>query len=541
MRKIETKNYLVIGCVHQGASKAVLDVLSTFASNLEAEVVHLGSLATEDEIKMYNRRLNKIRTWERQQEQANKRIDALQEQAKSVLKDDSIINEKKATRLLTLMDAAEQSEKIATTNIAIINKEISQLRAAQDSRIAQLEEAFDSVHFVSNREQHLDGDDTYDSHLDIGRYLRLESCHPTGMRVTGDPLSEVALLPLRKHSLGDKRSVVVPHPTSRLRSYATPGINNSFSYITTGCLHGKNAIHRPIDRHNAVNGPAAVLISVDQETGEFHAVRVLVMRNRSTRALMACVDDMAFTSNSLDHVKNVYTMSNDVHAPYHSEQALAGLLAAQSLLPNITAHIVDGDGGDLRPVCPHIANNLLEREGLRLNESLDSVENYLIQTGSRCPVWFLLGNHEKWLDLFIQKNPQLQGTCDWETMAAKWKIKVIRDNKATPALTIADGTIRHGHQESVSAGAKLFEAYVCGHGHRRDEIGRAYMAPAACNEEALEYVDGAITSAMCGFTVLAVFGNRLFVTPHITLWSKDRPGYVRFSFRGQIYEVAYGS
>jgi len=391
------------------------------------------------------------------------------------------------------------------------------------------------VSFVVNAEQAIDVDAP--SHMVLGRYLRLDSVHPNGMKVSGDPLSEVALTMLRRHSLRDQHSVIVPHPTSRLVTHATPGVNNAFSYISTGCLFETQTANRPSERHKAVNMPGAVFVSLDQESGEYHASRVVFARDRHRKCLMCAIDDEVFTRNGVEAPAEKHTASFDPHAPYHCRRTQAAIWGFNGLSkPN--THILGGDVGDMRPVCPHITNNLLEREGMRLGEALDALRDYIYSLRLSQPVRWLRGNHEKWLDGFIEKNPMLQGLLDWDTLAAKWCVETINDNGPSPALRIGDGTIRHGHQEgSIVKGAKLFESYVCGHGHRRDEWGRAYMAPASANEEDLTYTDGAVGRSVNGFLQLSVQAGRLFVTPHVVLWRGKDASTVRFSYRGQIWET----
>jgi len=103
----------------------------------------------------------------------------------------------------------------------------------------------------------------------------------------------------------------------------------------------------------------------------------------------------------------------DMHHPKHDQRLWNNLLRfAEDFRP--TAWVFGGDNMDMEPVSHWIGNKRRKIEGLRLCEDYESfnrdvlarVDALLPEDAERI---FLLGNHEDWVEQYIDEHPEVEG------------------------------------------------------------------------------------------------------------------------------------
>jgi hypothetical protein len=507
MREItNVTNYLVISCVHLGTTRGLLNVLAQVQKYYNAKAVHLGKIATDDEMAMYARRMNKIKTWEKI--------------------DDELLTEHQQAQLKAM------------------KKELVKLETSQEKRVNLLQEIFGkNTEFVINKEQMLPITHDWikvDTEKVLCPYLRASSVPANGDKVSFSPITPRSFSYFRKR----ESSFVIPHPTPVHRSFNKEGLNQAYAMITTGSLRNIQEVNKTNDHHFVSNLPSAVLITIDNETGEFHPKRLhfeTLDVPGITTPLFIADDGLIFTSSGVVETKNEdrAAYSTDDHAPFENRGVLASLMAVIAMFEPET-YINGGDAGDFASVCRHTKNFPGLTEGLRLIDDLGSMRRLtMAQSSHPCIKTKVMidSNHPKWLSDFVNSNPCLIGMLDWPSLQKLyWPSWIFTNPLKNEIYKFGDLSIRHGHQEgSLSSAADIFVKYLRGHLHAHNEHLRAGSASAGCNL-GMHYLDGNVTAWSNSVTTITRFKGKTSFNVKIVLHNNEKKTS-RFSYRGLVYEV----
>lgn len=512
----ESNAFLVIAGIHLGHTPDILMVFAHVAYHYNADVVHLGQLTTQDEKKMYETRIHRVKTWEK----------------------------------LAKLDPDLAHKQTKKYNVD--SDEIDTLLNAQSDRINTLQQYFgNALTFVINDEQFIGkiadkNINIVKNHMTLSRHLNLESVSANGERVSHSPITERSFNYFRSKG----QSFIVPHPNPVLRSFHKPELNKAHNFYTTGCLKVPDDIRRPSEYYKATNLPSAILVLVDSENGEFHARRLhvdYVWDEISHKASPVVIEDgQVFTVNEIKDLesKDKAVHCTDDHAPYEHLGVLACVRALNTLHKPST-FINGGDAGDWGSVCPHNIGNPLSQEGKRLLDDERAVQRLLRAQVEGCKSIkrkvLLDANHEFWVTRNVRKNPALVGKADLESFhkgfIPEWEM-FIRKSGEPKIFTFGDLTIRHGDRDpGLEGGRRIFVKYLCGHWHSHNESGRAGTAGAGC-KTGPEYLENGITSWQNTVTSVSKYKEKTTFDVKSTLHDEHKK-VSRFAYRGQIIEVPF--
>lgn len=509
MKKRLTRPYVVIGTAHLGLSTPILKVISSFAKHFNAKVLHVGPLCTVEERKMYENRIQRVRTWE-QIDERNVQIEELYQRYK---------------------------------------KEAQKLLGLQKRRVNALQEAFGEVVFVANDEQMIPDSSipVIGSEHSLSKHLILTSIPANGDKITGDPITSKCMLAMREYD----SSVLMAHPIPSTRMYKKEGVNCAYQFATTGSLIPPERCKRVSDIWKQILKPSFLFVGIDEKSEEFHCQRVRVKFHRDEslhrQAPHIAFDGLVFKS---DLKKPIETQSSDkacyitdIHAPHHAENVL---LCFKELIKLHNPEVVldGGDTADFASVSRHTESLPGARENLRLTDDLQAMWNVLDGFKRASPsvktVKVLDSNHAEWLTLFVQKNPALKGLLDWETLAKgffkEFELVVRKGNVG--AIWFGDLAIRHGDQENSLMDAHLsYRNYVAGHFHSYQELGDAVRVGCAAKLDP-GYLRGNNTAWQWHITTFTKFKGVTDKHPRIVLSNKAN-NRSTFMYRGSIYEISY--
>jgi len=227
--------------------------------------------------------------------------------------------------------------------------------------------------------------------------------------------------------------------------------------------------------------------------------------------------------------------------PRISKALLAALKFCDDFKPDRT--ILGGDILDLPEISRFTERKKIQRERLRLNHTFDCVNQILdrVDKFTKKKVFYLKGNHEAWLDMWIEENPALQGLISLEKNLRlhERNYKVIPENKV---LKIGHARFIHGwfynvhhSKKTVNAmGDNVFyghthdvQSYTKAHYQQKPIIGRSIGS--LCDLDPI-WRKGRPNRWVNGFGVSYFFpnGNFTFYNPIII------DG--RFIWNGKIYD-----
>lgn len=547
MKVRDSKNYLVIGGIHYGYDAGVILALQTFAKQMDCEIIHTGALATKEEIAMYNRRLNKLHTWECQVEQkiesTSLKIESLRKSVKTKKDKKKILPKIKKLKEELQEWKLERKDKT-------YEGEVAQLENMQQDRVDALVDMADIVHFVCNDKLSLpvdlklpSGSEYFDRNFQICKHLYITSTPANGDKVSHNPITGRTFKMLRK--IG--HSHIVPHPIPHTKVFPREGLNQAFNFLTTGGLKLDEYPDRISESFKSQAGAGGIFVAVDTENGEFHAQRLRVQKFEDNNSEMCYIlyDGLAFTEMGevfeLDDTdRAVYT--TDIHAPYEHP----GVIAAARFLTRYYRpyyFIEGGDTSDYRSVCPHLKNKRLHSEGLRLVDdfkSLRRILDSLIDSDSVKAKVLIYSNHAHWVTRFVEEQPALHGTLDWETLAktwfSDWDVRPLECGDKQ-SYRFGDIVIRHGNQESVSKASNVYIKYLGGHDHTFQEDGFATKTGPGCRLGP-QYLEGNETGWQNQITTLTKWEGEGDKHPKTVLHDDDLQ-VSRFIYRGEIIEVPF--
>lgn len=509
MKKKSTKLYLVIGTAHLGLSTPILKTLASFSRYFQTTVIHVGPLCTLDEKKMYESRVQRVRTWEKL-DTRNVQIEGLYQKYK---------------------------------------QEIALLLSLQRKRVSLLQEVFGKIKFVVNDEHMIpdEGLDILGVQEPISRYLTLTSIPANGDKITGDPITSRCMLAMREYD----SSVIMAHPIPATRLYKKEGVNCAFMFSTTGSLIAPEKCKRVSDIYKQILKPSCIFVGIDEDTQQFHSQRIRVRFHRDAKTHKqvphVAFDGLVFKGDGKPPLEvsgqDKACYITDVHAPYHATNVIK---CFHELIRLHEPELVldGGDTADFASVSRHTEFLPGARENLRLQYDLQSMYSLLEGYKNACPsvkkVTVLDSNHAEWLSLFVEKNPSLKGMLDWKTLAQGFfkDFDLIIRGGSVGAVWFGNLAIRHGDQEGSLMEAHLsYRNYVGGHLHSFQELGDAVRVGCAAKLDP-GYLKGNNTAWQWNITTITKWKNITDKHPRIVLCNKQNSRST-FMYRGQIFEVTH--
>jgi len=512
MRKRKSKNYLVIGTVHLGYSHQLLQLFAKAAEYYKAEVIHIGPLCSEKEMRESSKRLSKVEEYEN----LGKDMD---------------------DRMRRTMVRLKKESDFWTSN--------------QEERMGALIKHFKKVTFVVNEESFNDstkkpaGAKFVYNYMELGPHLKLSSSMPSGDKTTGSPITKRSLLKYRQHG----KSWIVPHPLSAIESHVRVGLNQAYNYITTGSLDFQKDPNSTKMFYQLAQDPSAIFVSIDEELGHFHAkpLHVDSFRGEVSHRLepMILDDGLLISCDSVRELpsSDKASWSTDDHADYE-HMGVLGATRALNKLNKPRTFINGGDASDFSSVNRHAKGQPGSVEGLRVVHDLNNLQRLLKAQGEEPSIQervLLDSNHHEWLTIFVKENPNLKGILDWKTVQKErfpdWNI-LIRDAGEDKVYWFGDYACRHGdHEANAKAGSEIFQKYIGGHYHRYHSFRRAFSSGPGCRLGP-SYLQNKLTAWQNQIGSLTKYKGKAAVSLKTVLHNeKTKKSY--FLFRHEIIEVDF--
>lgn len=529
MKKRKTEPYLIISSAQLGMDDDILSLFANVSKYYKTKVYHLGPLATESEIKLFNKYTKEY------------------QKARETL----MLLETSGNATEARVEKADERVETARSNLNLSTN-------SQKNRIKHLRKYFSNIEFITTESiSILDKNEKFILNgLDLTNKVMLAPIPPTGMGISGKPIQARAINYLKRLN----KSWIVAHPVPSVECFPRPGINQAYNFFTVGSLR-----HSPLPLNTRQQSefsqmPAAVLVLVDTENGEFHPRPLHVdykdniipnpYSKDNNYKPMILDDGLVFIGNKVIETKSIdrATVSTDDHAPYEHPGVLGALRTLNTLYQPHT-FINSGDGADFVSVCHHIKHSLAKREGLRLTHDIESLRKLLeaqANTPSIKKRVLIDSNHHDWVTQYADENPAMIGIIDWRTLASEvffdWDVFITNDRERENdnIFFFGDYAIRHGHQEAgLQKAERMFERgkYFCGHWHRYESWRRAIMQ--GCGAKlSPTYLNGKQTAWQNQVSTFTKYNGVAACNPKIVLHDKKQP-ISRFSYRGDIYEAPH--
>lgn len=523
--KRPSKAHFIVSSAYLGVSEDVAKLFANVAKYYEASVYHLGPTVSEKEMKRLSKLNDKITN-------ANAMIELLSDSEKSEKKIESLEN--------TIDDWQRAME---TT--------LSQERI----RIQTLVDHFGDMTFVLSPDQYtsqvarMAGVTAVDAGLELSRYMYLSAVEPSSERTVQKPVTTNSMSNLK--FVGGKHSWVIGHPVPSIETMAKPGLNQAHKYYTVGSLQHINTPRHRKQFHQIAHMPCAILLLIDEKTGEYHAKQIYVdyvpMGFGKPNRPVVIDDGLVFFVDKIIEVgeEDRGTYSTDDHAPYQHAGTL-GAMRHLNVVHRPSVLINGGDACDFASVCRHTLDQPGARENLRIENDLISLRN-LLDAQANVPSIkqkvLIDSNHHEWVTQEVKRNPYLKGLLDWKTLARTrfpdWNI-LIREAGDNVIYKFGDYSIRHGDQEStLPAAERMNESgkYMCGHWHRYRVYRRAVTVGCGAGLGPA-YIENKVTSWISQVTSLTKYKGIAAVNPKVVLHDERRK-VSRFAYRRDIFEVDY--
>jgi hypothetical protein len=523
MKTRKTKSYIVLSSCYLGTSEDILAIYSNIAKEYGAETIHLGPVASDREAVDHARLSKKAK-------QMSDRLDAKISKGKS---------------------RTESIDKLEE-DLAFLLSDINRIDQTVRARVAVLAGHFKNISFVVPPKSlpiKNSGVKVIERECVLSRYLYLSGIAPITNNATVRPVNDKALSYLRKK--GHKYSWIVPHPVPAIVPYPRPGLNQAHNYYTVGSLKHIEEPDSRTDMSRCSFDPCALLVLVDQETGEFFANQLFIDygegKGFKLGKPMVLIDGQVFTAAGVKEAKSVdrATACWDDHTPDNHPGVLGCVRACNEMLEPAT-FINGGDACDMPSVNRHSVGLPGQREGTRILSDIVSLQK-LLSAQTEFPSIktriLLDSNHHGWLDIFVDKNPEVKGILDWDAIAAKffpqWRF-VLAKKGEQEIVRFGDFAVRHGHQERDLARAeKMFPKgkYARGHAHKFQAVHRA-MTIGCGSRLAPDYTENQVNDWQSMF---ATFTKYEGITACIakTVFHNDKKETSKFSYRNQIVEAKW--
>ena len=150
----------------------------------------------------------------------------------------------------------------------------------------------------------------------------------------------------------------------------------------------------------------------------------------------------------------------DIHYPYYDKASINVLIEAIKII-HPTHFVFGGDNMDFSCISHHNKGKYRLLENTRLKKDykgfqkdiLDRVNNAL---SARCKRYFIMGNHEEWVNMLINDQPQLEGMVEIENNLDLKGYEIIPFNGA---LTLGEMTFIHGLYTNKYVAEKHLRVY----------------------------------------------------------------------------------
>lgn len=523
MKTRKSQAHLVMSSCHFGMSEDILKVFSTVAQYFKAKTYHLGALMSSVEQKSFSSLKSKLSA-------ASEKLDNLSDDAKD-----------------TTVEKLEDTVSGLQTELELLSK-------TARGRISSLTGHFKGMTLVVPSRDHvpsgtnLNGGVIAESGLSLCRYLYLSGFQLVSDASTLRPTNRKVIHFLKQH--GQKYSWLAPHPVPVTLSYPRPGLNNTHSYITVGAL---KHVTRPTCREDiteASYAPSAVLVLEDKEDGSFHAVHLHIdyqeKRGFSRKRPVVLYDGLCFSTSGASEVKSSdrAVFETDDHEPDTHPGTLGAVRQLIQLFRPET-FINGGDASTCEPVNRHEEGLRGKQEGRRISEMLKGLKALLTaQTDCDSIKTRILldSNHHEWLSRYVDKNPELKGLLDWETLQrtifTDWNFFLRQSGFVKPYM-FGDYTLRHGDQERFDRAELIYNdgKYLCGHWHHHQEIRRA-ISQGCGGELDPAYTENQVNGWQNQISTLTRSEGVTAVAVKILLHDEGKKK-TRFAYRGEIIEVSF--
>lgn len=135
----------------------------------------------------------------------------------------------------------------------------------------------------------------------------------------------------------------------------------------------------------------------------------------------------------------------DIHYPEHSKECMNIVFDfLADFMPDYL--VLPGDQMDFNCISHHNKGKFRLIENARLKNDYkgfqkDILDRLIEIVPKKCKKWFMIGNHEYWVERLVDDNPQLEGLVELENNLNLKDWKIIPFNKA---LTIGEANFIHG-------------------------------------------------------------------------------------------------
>ena len=508
MKKKPSDCYLILSSGHLGISKEILSVFKQAAEYYKPTVIHLGPLTSEADVKQYNKLMAKM--------------DFLMDQ--------------------------EESEKVDNA-IEFCEGETQRLRDQEKLVMDTITSVFGKVEFIVGEDEYLKSKNKLSTVTiggrDLSKYLYLSPILPSSATSINDPFSQRAMDYLRQFG----KSCIAAHPVPSATSMPRIGINEAYNYWSVGSLRHQPAVTNTKSQSYVAHLPAAIIVLVDRENGEFHpkALHIDYLDNgpRSKSKPIILDDGKVFFENKTENAPSSDKANyvTDQHAKHWQPGVLASFRAVNTLHQPET--IIDGgDTSDMSGSNRHAEGHPGEMLGESVRSDLIHLKVLLREmSNEKCIKNRIIidSNHHEWLSLRCARDPALIGLLDWPTLAREmfsdWTV-LIRKAGDNVIYHFGDLIIRHGDGESgVASGSRLSAAgkYLCGHLHRFKAFRRAIQLGCGCMLGP-KYIGGKITSWQNMLATLTKYKGITGTNPK-TILHDNKKDTSRFAYGNTIYEV----
>jgi hypothetical protein len=483
------------------------------AKEYKAEVIHLGPLATDQEIKQFA----------------------------------ALIKKRNSAQMVLDRAASDRQAETAENRLEEIEGDFKRLSDGEEDRLTDLEGAFGKVTFVTTDDMRLprklsSKHKIISGGLELSRHLFLSPVPPRGMKATGGGIAPASVAYLTE--LG--KSWIVAHPIPEVQCFPKPGLNEAYNYFTVGSLRHSAIPTHTKNQFQFAHMPCAVLVVIDKDNEEFHPTQLHIDYLSVDRNKLPVVlhDGLLFDPTGSKPVSedDRATLGTDYHARYQHPGVVAAHRALNTLFRPATL-IDGGDMGEFGSVSHWLENKPGDSEGLRLKDDLLAVRRLMdaLDNVSSIKRKVLIdSNHHEWLTDFVSKNAALKGLVDWATLArdmfGDWDV-ILREAGENKIFKFGDLLIRHGDKDGGVKGKFKNIKYLCGHFHKfvayRRSVGLgcgAKLGP--------KYTGNDVNAWQSQIASLTKHQGVTAVAPKIILHDKTRE-VSRFSFGGSIYEVDF--
>jgi len=522
--------------MHLGFDEKILNILGTVARAFKASPVHLGKVISDNSVKEFDKLSEQLKKLETDKKRL---LDSLEYEDEDTRRYESIEKRIETTdeKILDLSESYVNLTEGFDENMSLVASFLPGLQFCAPKNEAEI------INTTRKRK------DLTSDNIIISNYLML-----TGKNFISDssvirPVNRNTLFALKQYC--NRYSWIAPHPVPAVIPVARPGLNNVHNYYSVGSLKQPIEPLKKQDISKASHSPAAMLVVVDQESGEFHATHLHVdfisKKGYKKESPVILYDGLCFNDKgevlNLDS-KDKGIFETDDHAPY-THAGVLGAVKGLCSLHKPSVFVNGGDASDCSPVCHHDDNFPGRKENKRIRDMLLELQKLLNFQGSEPSIKtkiLLDSNHGQWLTDYVNTNPELKGLLDWESVQRDylqdWIVPIRRHGENKP-FKFGDYTLRHGDREPYARGELIFEEgkYLCGHWHRHQAVRRS-VSVGCGGQLSPGYTGNQINDWQNQVTTMTKYHEVTAIAPKMIIHNEDKKKS-RFCYRDKIYECDF--